>query len=165
MVADIYNPETMDVDVETLMDLIHRRAYGLPDARYIMVEIERARLKAASIVTCRIGDEEPKANGDMRAARKRRRWKIGLKSRVADLILRVVRMNFRYQETFNQSVVKVLQLIAEDLYAHERSLNAAGLQGGDESVSLLRASARGRRRARTPLRARRTARGFRRRRY
>jgi hypothetical protein len=149
----------MDVDVKTLMDLIHRRAYGLSDARYIMVEIERARLKAAGIVTRRIGDEEPKANGDMRPARTRRRWKIGLKSRVADLILRVVRMNFRYQETFNQSVVKVLQLMAEDLYAHERSLNAVGLQGGDASVSL-RASARGRRRARTHLRTRRTARGF-----
>jgi len=164
-VADINTPETMDVDVETLMDLIHRRAYGLPDARYIMGEIERARLKAEGIVTRRIGDAEPKADGGMRPPRGRRRWKIGLKSRVADLILRVVRINFRYQETFNNSVVRVLQLMAEDLYAYERRLGVAAPLDGDDSVSLPRASARARRRARAPLRTRRTSRGFRRRRH
>ena len=47
--ADINTPETTDVDIETLMGLIRRRVYGLPDARYIMGEIERARLKADSI--------------------------------------------------------------------------------------------------------------------
>jgi hypothetical protein len=43
-VADINTPETTDVDVETLMGLIRRRVYGLPDARYIMGEIERVRV-------------------------------------------------------------------------------------------------------------------------
>ena len=163
--ADINTPETMDVDVETLMDLIHRRVYGLPDARYIMGEIERARLRAEGIVTCRIADAEPKTDGDMRPTRARRRWKVGLKSRVADVILRVVRMNFRYQETFNNSVVRVLQLMAEDLYAYERRLGVAGPLDGDDSVSLPGAFARARRRARTPLRTRRTSHGFHRRRH
>ena len=163
--ADINMPETTDVDVETLMGLIQRRVYSLPDARYIMGEIERARLRAEGIVTCRVGDAEPKADGDMRPPRARRRWKVGLKSRVADVILRVVRMNFRYQETFNNSVVRVLQLMAEDLYAYERRLGVAGPLDGDDSVSLPRASARARRRARAPLRTRRTSRGFRRRRH
>jgi hypothetical protein len=159
LVADI-NTETMDMDVETLMGLIHRRAYGLPDARYIMAEIERARLRAEGIVTRRIGDAEPGADGDMGPRRGRRRWKIGLKSRIANLVLRVVRINFRYQETFNNSVVRVLQLMAEDLYAYERRLGVA--TGDDESVPLPRVSARARRRARIPLRTRRATRGFRR---
>ena len=159
------NTETMDVDVETLMDLIRRRAYGLPDARYIMAEVERARLMAEGIVSCRIEDAEPKADGDIRPPRARRRWKVGLKSRVADLILRAVRMNFRYQKTFNNSVVRVLQLMAEDLYAYEKRLGVTDPPDGDESVSLPRATARARRRARTALRTRRTAHGFRRRRH
>lgn len=158
-------PETTDVDVETLMGLIHRRAYGLPDARYIMGEIERARLRAESIITCRIGDAEPKAGGDVRARHERMGWKGRVKARVALLILRAVRMNFRYQETFNQSVVKVLQLMAEDLYAYERRLGVAAQQGEDESVCLPRSSSRQRRRAQTPLRMRRTSHGFRRKRY
>ena len=45
--------------------------------------------------------------------------------------MRAVRMHFRYQEIFNNSVVGVLQLMAEDLYAYERRLNAAGRLGGD----------------------------------
>ena len=131
--ADINTPETTDVDVETLMGLIRRRVYGLPDARYIMGEVERVRLKADGIVTCRIGEPEPKAgdDGDARPRLGRRGWKLGVKGRVATLIMRAVRMNFRFQEVFNNSVVGVLQLMAEDLYAYERRLDAAGRLGGD----------------------------------
>jgi hypothetical protein len=161
MVADINAQETTDVDVEILMDLIRRRVYDLPDARYIMGEIERARLKADGIVTCRIGEAGPTAHGNVQP---RSRWlKFGVKARVAGLIVRAVRIHFRYQQIFNNSVIGVLQLVAQDLYAYERRLDAVGRPGGDESVSLPRASARARRRARTPLRTRRTTRGFRRR--
>lgn len=127
--ADINTPETTDVDVETLMGLIRRRVYGLPDAGYIMGEIERARLKADGIVTCRIGEAEPKADSDVRP--RRMGWKVGVKARIAGLIVRAVRMNFRYQQVFNNSVVGVLQLLAEDLHAYERRLDAAGRLGGD----------------------------------
>lgn len=129
--ADINIPETTDVDVETLMGLIRRRVYGLPDAGYIMGEIERARLKADSIVTCRIGEAEPKADSDVRPRFRRMGWKVGVKARVAALIMRAVRMNFRYQQVFNNSVVGVLQLLAEDLHAYERRLGVAGGLGGD----------------------------------
>ena len=81
--ADINTPETMDVDVETLMGLIHRRAYGLPDARYIMGEIERARLKADGIVTGRIGEARPQADGDAQPRPRSMGWKVGVKARVA----------------------------------------------------------------------------------
>lgn len=126
--ADINTPETTDVDVETLMGLIRRRAYGLPDARHIMGEIERVRLKADGIVTGRLGAAKPEAGGDARP--RRVGWKVGVKGRVATLIMRAVRMNFRFQEVFNNSVVGVLQLMAEDLYAYERRLDAAGRPGG-----------------------------------
>jgi SAM-dependent methyltransferase len=129
-VADINIPETTDVDVETLMGLVRRRVYGLPDARYIMGEIERARLKADGIVTCRIGAAEPKSDSGARP--RRRPWKLGVKARIADLIVRAVRMHFRYQQIFNNSVVGVLQLMAEDLHAYERRLNAADRVGADE---------------------------------
>ncbi len=122
--ANINTPETTDVDVENLMGLIRRRVYGLPDARYIMGEIEKARLKADSIVTCRIGELEPQS--DSHALRPRRRpWKLGVKARIAGLIVRAIRMHFRYQQLFNSSVVGVLQLVAEDLHAYERRLDAA----------------------------------------
>jgi SAM-dependent methyltransferase len=130
-VADINTPETTEVDVETLMGLIRRRVYGLPDARYIMGEIERVRLKADGIVTGRIGVAEPKADGDVRPRFRRIGWKVWVKAHVATFIMRAVRMNFRFQEVFNNSVVGVLQLMAEDLYAYERRLNAAGRPGGD----------------------------------
>ena len=109
--ADINRPETTDVDVETLMGLIRRRVYTLPDARYIMGEIERARLHADGIVR-----PQPARPG----------WKGRAKSRVADFIRRAVMLNFRFQEVFNHSVVGVLQLIAEDLYAYEKRFNADG---------------------------------------
>ena len=171
--TDINNPETRHVDVETLMGLIRRRVHGPPDAKHIMGEIERARMKADSIVTGRIGESLPKANGDAllkvdeaalsRPAR--RGWKSRLKGSVVLLIMRAVRLNFRYQEHFNNSIISVLQLIAEDLYAYERRLDATSRPEEDESVSLQRAPARARRRARNPLRPRRTARGFHRRSY
>jgi hypothetical protein len=132
-VADINTPETTEVDIETLMGLIRRRVYGVPDAGYIMGEIERARLKADGVVTCRIGEAEPKADGDARPLR--RGWKFGVKARIAGLIVRAVRMNFRYQQVFNNSVVSVLQLVAEDLHAYERRLDAAGRHGGDGRAS------------------------------
>lgn len=112
--ADINTPETTDVDIETLMGLIRRRVYGLPDARYIMGEIDRLRLRA---------------DGYVRPRPVRTGWKVGVKARVAGLVMRAVRMHFRYQEIFNNSVVGVLQLVAEDLYAYERRLNAAGRPG------------------------------------
>ena len=127
--ADINTPETTDVDVQTLMGLIQRRVYGLPDARYILGEIERLRLKTDGILSCRIGGEEPKAEGDVPPSRTG--WKLGVRARVADLILRAVRRHFHYQQVFNNSVVGVLQLIAEDLYAHERRLNTASQLGGN----------------------------------
>lgn len=119
------------MDVETLMGLIRRRVYGLPDARYIMGEIERVRLKADGIVTCRIGEAGPKADGDAQPRPPRMSFKNMVKARIAGLIMRAVRMNFRFQEVFNNSVVGVLQLMAEDLYAYERGLNAAGRLVGD----------------------------------
>jgi SAM-dependent methyltransferase len=134
-VADINAPETTDVDVETLMGLIQRRVYGLPDARYIMGEIEKAKLKADGIVTCGIGAVGPKANGAVRPRFRRMGWKVGVKARLAGLIVRAVRMNFRYQQVFNNSVVGVLQLLAEDLYAYERRLDAAGRPGEDGCAS------------------------------
>lgn len=114
-------PETTDVDVETLMGMIRRRVYGLPDARYIMGEIERVRLKAEGIVTGRVGEvaSEVEISGAA-PSRPRLGWKREMKGRVATLIMRVVRRNFRLQEVFNNSVVGVLQLMAEDLYAYER---------------------------------------------
>ena len=171
--TDINSPEMRDVDVETLMSLIRRRVHGPPDARHIMDEIERARLKADSIVTGRIGDARPKANGDPllkvdEAAPPqptRRGWKSRVKGRVVLLILRAIRIHFRYQQVFNNAVIGVLQLMAEDLYAYEQRLDAASRPHGDESVSLPETSSRKRRRARTPLRTRRTSHGFRRRSY
>jgi SAM-dependent methyltransferase len=133
MVADINAQETTDVDVETLMDLIRRRVYDLPDAKYIMGEIERARLKADGIVTCRIGEAGPTANGNVQP---RRRWlKFGVKARVAGLIVRAVRMHFRYQQIFNNSVIGVLQLVAQDLYAYERRLDGAARPGEEGRAS------------------------------
>lgn len=128
--ADINTPETTDVDVETLMGLIQRRVHGLPDARYIMGEIGKARLKADSIVTCRIGEPEPKSDNHARRPR-RRPWKLGVKGRIAGLIVRAIRTNFRYQQLFNNSVVGLLQLVAEDLRVYERRLDAAERVGGD----------------------------------
>ena len=133
--SDINIPETTDVDVETLMGLIRRRVYGLPDAKYIMGEIERVRLKADGIVTGRVEVAGPKADGDVRPRHGRTWWRVGMKARVAGLIMRAVRMNFRYQEIFNNSVVGVLQLMAEDLYAYERRLKAAGRLSGDGHAS------------------------------
>src|SRR6476659_10828631 len=101
------------------MGLIRRRVYGLPDARHIINEIERARLKADGVVTGKIEVPGPEAEGVVRPPT---RWRVGVKSRVADLIRRVVWMNFRMQKVFNNSVIGVLQLMAEDLYAHERRL-------------------------------------------
>lgn len=140
--ADINTPETTEVDVETLMGLVRRRVYGLPDARYIMGEIERVRLKADAIVTGRIGEARPTADGDadgdeVRPRPRRMGWKVGVKGRVATLIVRAVRMNFRFQEVFNNSVVGVLQLMAEDLYAYERRLDAAGRPGEDGRAAAL----------------------------
>lgn len=141
--ADINSLETRDVDVETLMSLVRRRVYGPPDAKYIMAEIERAKLKADSIVTGRIADAAPKADGDAQLKADEDApprpplmgWKNRVKGRVALLIMRAVRMNFRYQQAFNNSVVGVLQLMAEDLYAYERKLNVAGKLGGDERTA------------------------------
>jgi hypothetical protein len=173
LTTDINSSEMREVDVETLMGLISRRVNGPPDARHIMGEIERARLKADSIVTGRISDSLPKDNGDARIKVDetatprpvRRGWKSKLKGMVVLLIMRAVRTNFRYQQVFNNAVIGVLQLMAEDLYAYERRLDAAGQEGRDESTSLPRTSSRKRRRARTPLRTRRTSHGFRRSRH
>jgi hypothetical protein len=134
-VADINTPETTEVDVETLMSLIRRRVYGLPDAKYIMGEIERVRLKADGIVTGRVGEAGPKADGDVPPRPERMGWKGRVKARVAVLIMRAVRINFRFQEVFNNSVVGVLQLMAEDLYAYERRLAEACRRGGDGRAS------------------------------
>jgi SAM-dependent methyltransferase len=139
LVADINSLETRDVDVETLMSHVRRRVYGPPDARYIMAEIERAKLKADSIVTGSIADVAPKTDGhaqlkadeDASPRPARRGWKNRVKGRFVLLIMRAVRMNFRYQELFNNSVVGVLQLIAEDLYAYERRLNMGRLSAGE----------------------------------
>ena len=134
--ANIITPETTDVDVENLMGLIRRRVYGLPDARYIMGEVERARLKADSIVTCRIGEPEPRLDSHARRPR-RRPWKLGVKARIAGLIVRAIRIHFRYQQLFNNSVVGVLQLVAEDLRVYERRLDAADRTGGDGRTAAL----------------------------
>lgn len=143
--ATIDTPESTDVDVETLMRLIQRRVQGLPDARYIMGEIEKARLKAEGIATGRFGEAAPplevevEAESDAASSR-RRGWKNGVKGQVATLIIRAVRRNFRLQEIFNNSVVGVLQLMAEDLYAHEKRIDvrAAGAfdHAGFEQVHL-----------------------------
>ncbi|HEX7317720.1 MAG TPA: hypothetical protein VF297_27705 [Pyrinomonadaceae bacterium] len=109
--TDINSPGTTDVDVETLMGLIRRRVHSLPDARYIMGEIEKGRLYADGILK-----PQPIRTG----------WKGWVKTRVSDFILRAVRLNFRFQEVFNHSVVGVLQLIAEDLHAHEKRLAVEG---------------------------------------
>lgn len=127
MATDINVSGTTEIDVETLMGRIRRRVDGLPDARYIMNEIERARLKADGIVTGRIEVPGPAADG---VPTPPTRWKLGVKSRVANLIRRVVWMNFRVQKAFNNSVIGVLQLMAEDLYAHERRLSV-GKQTGE----------------------------------
>lgn len=103
--TDINSPGTTDVDVETLMGLIRRRVYSLPDALYIKGEVEKARLHA---------------DGILRPQPHRAGWKGWVKSRVSDFVLRAVRLNFRYQEVFNHAVVGVLQLIAEDLHAYEK---------------------------------------------
>lgn len=109
--TDINSPATTDVDVETLMGLIRRRVHSLPDARYIMGEVEKARLHA---------------DGILRPHPLRAGWKGWVKSQVSDFVLRAVRLNFRFQEVFNHSVVGVLQLIAEDLSAYEKRLAAEG---------------------------------------
>ena len=116
---DINSPGTTDVDVETLMGLIRRRVYSLPDARYIMGEVEKARLHAEGILR-----PQPHRAG----------WKGWVKSRVADFVLRSVRLNFRFQEVFNHSVVGVLQLIAEDLHAYEKRL-AVDERGAQRSAT------------------------------
>jgi SAM-dependent methyltransferase len=134
--ADINIPETTDIDVEALMGLIRRRVCGLPDAGYIMGEIERVRLKADGIITGRVGEAGPKADGDVQPQPRSVGWKGWVKARVAVLIMRAVRVNFRFQEVFNNSVVGVLQLMAEDLYAYERRLNATGQPGGDERAAI-----------------------------
>jgi SAM-dependent methyltransferase len=129
-VADIDAPDTTDVDAETLMNLIRRRVYGLPNAEYILSEIERVRLKADGIVTCRIGDVGPAASDAAAPPQPARMgWKNQVKARLAVLIMRAVRINFRYQQVFNSSVVGVLQLLAEDLQTYERRLNAADRLG------------------------------------
>lgn len=131
--ATIDTPESTDVDVETLMRLIQRRVQGLPDARYIMGEIEKARLKAEGIATGRFGEPatelEVEVKGDAESPPQRRGWKNGIKGQVATLIIRAVRRNFRLQEIFNNSVVGVLQLMAEDLYAHEKRIDASAGAG------------------------------------
>lgn len=123
--ATFDTPETTDVDVETLMDLIRRRVHGLPDARYIMGEIAKARLKAEGITTGRIGEVNPEIQGVAPPHPRPKGWKRGMKGRVATLIMRAVRRNFRLQEIFNNSVVGVLQLMAEDLYAYEKRLDVS----------------------------------------
>jgi SAM-dependent methyltransferase len=125
-VADINTTQTTDVDVETLMDRIRRRVYGLPDAGYIMGEIERVRLSADAVVTGRIEKAGPKDDSHTPVRSRPKGWKVAVKSRIAMLIMRAVRLNFRFQTVFNNSVVDVLQLMAEDLYAYERRLNIAG---------------------------------------
>lgn len=121
--ADINTLETTEVDVETLMNLVRRRVYALPDARYIMGEIERGRLYA---------------DGILRPQPEREGWKGRAKSRFADLVLRAVRLNFRWQEVFNYSIVSVLQLIAEDLHAYERRFMTAGVFGDEGQGSALK---------------------------
>jgi SAM-dependent methyltransferase len=131
-VADINTPETTDMDVSTLMGLVRRRVHGLTDARYILGEVERARLKADGIVTCRIGGTGPQSDGYAQPPPARKWWRVGVRARVGSLISRAVRMNFRYQQVFNNSVIGVLQLMAEDLYAYERKLKVAGRFGEDD---------------------------------
>lgn len=110
-VTDINSPETTDIDVETLMGLIRRRVYSLPDARYIMGAIEKGRLYADGIV--RLPPARPG-------------WKSRAKSHITGFVLRALRANLRFQEVFNQSVVGVLQLIADDLHAYEKRFAAEG---------------------------------------
>ena len=118
--TNIDTPETTDVDVETLMTLIRRRVHGLPDTRYIMGEIEKVRLKAEGITTGRLGEAKPEVEDDAQSPQRSQSWKLEMKGRVATLIRRAVSRNFRLQEVFNNSVVGVLQLIAEDLNAYEK---------------------------------------------
>ena len=113
------------------MGLLQRRMHGLPNAKHIMDEIERARLKADGIVTGRIEVAEPKVEAVVQPTPTRTGWKIGVKSRVAEIIRRAVWMNFRIQKVFNNSVIGVLQLMAEDLYARERMLNPGAQSGAD----------------------------------
>jgi SAM-dependent methyltransferase len=130
--VDIYAPETTDIDVETLMGLIRRRVHGLPDAGYIMGEIQRARLKADGIVTGQIQRAQLKAGDVVPTRAARTGWTTRVKSLVASFILRAVRRNLRFQEVFNHSVVGVLQLIAEDLHAYEQRLNVVGRLGEND---------------------------------
>jgi len=109
-VSEINLKETTDVDVETLMNSIRRRAQAVPDAMHIMGEVGKGRLYA---------------DGITQATRQSAGWKGRAKSRVTKLILRSVRRNLHLQRAFNHLVVDVLQLIAEDLYAHEKRLPAA----------------------------------------
>ena len=129
----IDTPETTDLDVETLMGMIRRRVHGLPDARYIMGEIEKVRLKAEGIATGRIGEAQPaleiEGGGDQQSHPRPKGWKREMKGRVATLIMRAVRRNFRMQEIFNNSVISVLQLMAEDLYAYEKRLDVSNQPG------------------------------------
>jgi SAM-dependent methyltransferase len=135
--ATIDTPETTEVDVETLMGLIRRRVQGLPDARYIMGEIEKVRLKAEGIATGRIGEAKPELEVEVDAPSRPKSigWQREIKGRVATLIMRAVRQNFRLQEVFNNSVVGVLQLMAEDLYAYEKRLDAADQAGSFDQVA------------------------------
>ncbi len=108
---DFNSPEKTEIDVESLMGLIRRRAAALPDARYIMGEIEKCGRYAEGIA------QPPPARAG---------WKGRAKSRVSRFVLRAVGLNLRFQEAFNQRAVKVLQLVADDLYAHEKRLDADG---------------------------------------
>ena len=128
--ADFNKAETRDVDVETLMGTIRRRVHRIPDARYIMGAIESTKLRADSIVTGRIEEADTKGEAEARPQLERMGWKNRLKARVVTLIMRALRINFRYQQVFNNSVVSVLELMADDLYAHELRLDAAGSLGG-----------------------------------
>ena len=129
--ADLNTEQTVDVDVETLMSMISRRVHRVPDAKYIMSAVERTKPQANSIVTRTIEEVETNGEGEAQPHLDRMGIKNRLKARVATLIIRAVRTNFRYQQVFNNSVVSVLQLIAEDLYAHQRILGATGLNGFD----------------------------------
>jgi SAM-dependent methyltransferase len=103
-----------------------------------MGEVERVRLKADGVVTGRAGEAGTKADGDVRPQPRSMGWKGRVKARVAVLIMRAVRMNFRFQQVFNNSVVGVLQLMAEDLYAYERRLNATSGFGDEEHGSAVK---------------------------
>src|SRR3954464_2125728 len=93
------------------MDLVRRRVHAVPDALHIMGEVSSGRLQADGIVL------DPWHHGDG--------WKGRAKSRATNFILRALRKNLHLQRAFNHMVVDVLQLIAEDLCAHEKRLPAA----------------------------------------